>query len=499
MKCVSYTRVTSCKNKKEAPADIIQQQELRIQKYAQAQGWTLSAKYSDNKRDADANEAFEKLVQDGIERKFDIIIIDSLERCGKSISYAEDIFVKTFFLAGIHFAVVEDDFCSAEKSKAEVTAYVKKRRQRCYAENMHEYMREQQKQGFLTVHDEKYGYLLAEDRRSLHIDDEAAEVIREIFQMAADGMSFAKIVDALNARNVESPMAHMARVGRKNWPKTDAPWSLGAVKRIVQSTAYIGYWNKKVAGEIRTLTIAPIVQRETFEKVQELIKARTTTKNNYAVKRGILAQKIFDKETGAKLYQRNFKSGDIVFLLNARVRELPKTKKTYIKYEIVMDAVRAAVQAEMAQAKKAGRKASEEAEKRKEAIREKYSRQALAVFQEMMGTEQKLIPLYEDFMAGKINEDKYLEEKAAIRNRLFSYDAEFQLIMEELEEEEKAASSKNLWLQVFQEADLPKQLESEHIQKWVERVEVENYSFVVVYPTQREWKEKLPQEWLTEE
>ena len=97
MRCVSYTRTTSCKNTKKIPSDIIQQQNEHIQNYIQSHGWKLVAKYSDRKKDENENTAFEEMTADGINRKFDMVVVDSVDRCGKYISCAEDVLVKTFF------------------------------------------------------------------------------------------------------------------------------------------------------------------------------------------------------------------------------------------------------------------------------------------------------------------------------------------------------------------------------------------------------------------
>lgn len=117
MRCVSYTRTTSCKEDGQIPVDIIKQQDEHIQEYLKKQGWILSAKYCDRKKDTEENTAFEELTKDGIDRKFDMVVVDSIDRCGRTISCADDVLVKTFVPAGIHFAVVQDEFISIGKTK----------------------------------------------------------------------------------------------------------------------------------------------------------------------------------------------------------------------------------------------------------------------------------------------------------------------------------------------------------------------------------------------
>lgn len=97
---------------------LVKTEELdKTDNYIQSHGWKLVAKYSDRKKDENENTAFEEMTADGINRKFDMVVVDSVDRCGKYISCAEDVLVKTFFPAGLHFAIVQSDFCSIGKSR----------------------------------------------------------------------------------------------------------------------------------------------------------------------------------------------------------------------------------------------------------------------------------------------------------------------------------------------------------------------------------------------
>ena len=124
MRCASYARYTSCVYEKEIPSDIIKQQNERVQKYIKSHGWELAEKYTDRKQDSEAEDAFREMQRDGINRKFDMVVVDSIFRCGSNVSYAEDVLLKTFYPAGIHFSVVEDDFCSMYMSAEDVKEYV---------------------------------------------------------------------------------------------------------------------------------------------------------------------------------------------------------------------------------------------------------------------------------------------------------------------------------------------------------------------------------------
>lgn len=77
MKWVSYTRSISSRIGEENPSNTIAEQNERIARYLKKRGCSVSEKYSDRKRTAEATEGFDKLVQDGMARKFDAVAVDS--------------------------------------------------------------------------------------------------------------------------------------------------------------------------------------------------------------------------------------------------------------------------------------------------------------------------------------------------------------------------------------------------------------------------------------
>ena len=497
MRCVSYTRTTSCKEKNSIPSDIIQQQNRHIQDYIQSHGWKLVAKYSDRKKDDNENAAFESMTLDGINRNFDIVIVDSLDRCGKYISCAEDVLVKTFFPAGLHFAVVQDDFCSIGKSREDIEEYFKKVKTEILVSSMRENTVREQLEGYYTVHDEKYGYILSEDRKELLVEEEAAIIVREIFQMVLDEIPVKRIADIMNERGIESPVVHNARVGHKHWPDYDSKWSEGSVRRILSCTAYDGYWKKTINGELCTVQITPILEQGVFEKVTKLINSRTTTKNATGGKPGPFVKKIIDAETGKPLYLRNFRSGESAFVFDPKINALPKSKKIFIKLEAVTQTVKNAIRLEMDIAEKM--QCYLETEKAQQLLQreiQQYSEKAWMIFREMEQAEKDRIPLYESFRDKKIGESEYQEKKEEIQNQLQMYEMDFQNLMDRLENVKKAYSKENEWLKTFQRVEIPEELELQHVKKWVEKIVVSDFREVHVYLTMQKWKNYFPDEWL---
>lgn len=81
MKCVSYTRTLPWKNHQSKLT--IAEQNQRIAAYlAEHKELDLQKKYSDRKNDEKARAAFDQMTNDGVERKFDCIIVASMYYCG---------------------------------------------------------------------------------------------------------------------------------------------------------------------------------------------------------------------------------------------------------------------------------------------------------------------------------------------------------------------------------------------------------------------------------
>ena len=107
----------------------------------------------------------------------------SIFRCGRTLPFAIEALQRTFYPLGIQFAVVEDDFCSADKTAEEVAEYfngktIDKIRSEFITNRQNHF-----EEGTLTHRQAKYGYALSEDRRSLVLNPESAQVVKLIFQM----------------------------------------------------------------------------------------------------------------------------------------------------------------------------------------------------------------------------------------------------------------------------------------------------------------------------
>ena len=497
MRCVSYTRTTSCKEDGKIPADIIKQQDQHIQEYLKKQGWTLSAKYCDRKKDTEENTVFEELTKDGINRKFDMVVVDSIFRCGRNVSFAEDVLLKTFYPAGIHFAVVEDDFCSLYLSAGDVAAYVKKKRDQYIGGMMTYRSRLAQAEGYLTVHDEKYGYFLNEERKGFVIDEEVAPIIREIFYLLSEKeMKYSEVAALMNERGYESPMKHLARVGQKNIPDCRSHWGLYSVQRIAQNTAYIGYWYKMVDGERKKLEIPPIVPKEQFDRIAQRYELSPNKHHGEERSKNAFVKQIFDKETGSPMICKLHRAENPY-----QTFSLGFWDQDRIEYDYVMEEAVSALFAEQELAQTAGKlvdtkMCEDELNRRKEVLGEK----ARLLFAEMVAVEQKHIPLYCQKENGEISETEYIRQRTEIFEVLAEQEKEFAKLMEQVQMLETAFSRGNPWIQFYSRIEIPDVLEKAQVRKWIDRLLITDLETVeVIFPEKyTKWKDILPSQWFME-
>lgn len=90
-----------------------------------------------------------------------------------------------------------------------------------------------------------YGYKWNESRDQWIIDEEAASVVRRIFQMTIDGLGPYQIAERLESERIEPPAAHLARLGEGSYQnravKNPNHWWSTTVASILDHREYLGH------------------------------------------------------------------------------------------------------------------------------------------------------------------------------------------------------------------------------------------------------------------
>lgn len=193
--------------------------------------------------------------------------------------------------------------------------------------------RDKQRKGLFIGGKPVYGYKMhPTEKNKIVIDENVAPVVRRIFALALSGMSCRQIAALLNQDGVPTPSAYahlsIARPGAYS-----SLWSGERISEMLQNETYIGnmvqgrrvkisYKSKKCVNQspehwvIVEGTHEPIIDTETFEKVQALLDSRRHTRSrtyDFALK-GL----IFCHECGHPLSvinRKNAKGDDVLYFI----------------------------------------------------------------------------------------------------------------------------------------------------------------------------------------
>lgn len=137
-----------------------------------------------------------------------------------------------------------------------------------------------------------YGYLKdPTDNHKFAIDDYAANIVKRIFKMTLEGKSKKEIVDILNKENILTPSQYKSKIIKVTSEKTiqSSSWNNHIINEILKNETYIGTLiqgkNRKQSRKIKKMIKTnqddwkitknhhePIMDKETFKKVQDILK-----------------------------------------------------------------------------------------------------------------------------------------------------------------------------------------------------------------------------------
>ena len=165
-----------------------------------------------------------------------------------------------------------------------------------------------------------YGYKKDPDHKMPYVVDEpAAEVVRQIFVWAKEGISAPAIAQSLTARQVLTPALYKKSRGfAVGEPKYGNVWNAGKVNEILKDERYTGEWilGKYGTDGIRSpvkkdssqwyrfpLAAEPIVSKKLYQQVQQ-IRSERIPHNNRKKGKHLFYQKILCSCCGRHLYRR---------------------------------------------------------------------------------------------------------------------------------------------------------------------------------------------------
>lgn len=321
MKVAIYCRLSEeDKNKqtKNDDSESIQNQKNMLIEFSLNNGWEIYDIYSDDDfKGSDRNRPnFNRLLDDAEKRKFDIVLCKSQSRFTRELELVEKYIHGKFIEWNIRFIGYTDNADTENKGN---------KKQRQINGLVNEWYLEDLSNSIKSVFDTKkragyhigsfvlYGYKKDPDKKGhLIIDEEAAKIVREIFELFVEGYSKTPIARILNERGIPNPTEYKKQKGLRfkhtSQNKNSGLWKYFAISNILQNEMYIGTMvqNKQRNASYKSSKVIqipkdewirvpnmhePIIDMELWNKAQRLIKQRYKPMV-HTQKIGIFAKKV---------------------------------------------------------------------------------------------------------------------------------------------------------------------------------------------------------------
>lgn len=241
--------------------------------------------------------AFKRLIADIAAGKIDCVVVKDLSRFGRDYIGMGYYLEQYFTERDVRFIAIHDRIDS-ERGPYDMMLPLRNILNTQYARDVSQKVRKtfraKQERGEYVGAFAPYGYVKdPSDKNRFLVDDEAASVVRRIYDLYAQGLAFSAIARTLNREGVASPLAYkhqhgMPLCGRSRSEQT--LWSPNTVRSILRNAVYLGhmvsnrYPSDRMHGKTRQTppdewivvknTHCPVVTPEQWARAQERLANR---------------------------------------------------------------------------------------------------------------------------------------------------------------------------------------------------------------------------------
>ncbi len=281
-------------------SESIQNQKSMLIEYALEHDWEIYDIYCDEDwSGADRNRPeFNRLLKDAEAKKFDIVLCKTQSRFTRELELVEKYIHGLFPIWGIRFISIVDHAdteVKGNKKARQINGLINEWYLEDLSENIKSVFNNKMKNGQHIGAFALYGYKKDPDKKGhLIIDEEAAKVVREVFNLFVQGYGKTNIARILNERGIPNPTEYKRQQGlRYNQPKSACStlWKYFSISDMLVNQIYIGNMvqgryssvsykthqckpNPKDKWIIVENTHEPIIDRELWDRAQALIKQK---------------------------------------------------------------------------------------------------------------------------------------------------------------------------------------------------------------------------------
>ena len=278
----------------------IESQKILLKQYCKSHGITDYEVYDDDGYSGTNFErpAFERMREDIENGRIDTVIVKDQSRFGRS--YIEvGMYVEEFKDKGVKFIAVDDGYDSM-KSDYDMMFPMRNVINEYYAREASKKTksakRAKAKEGQYIGSRPPFGYKLdPKDRHHLVIDEPAAETVRRIFRLAAQGVGYNRMTKMFREEKLLTPIAyfnqHNPDYYKSDYWRKDFDWHVTSIRVILDNEVYLG---KLVYGKQKNKSMKskekvkcprdewivvenchePIISQELWDTVHKILSAK---------------------------------------------------------------------------------------------------------------------------------------------------------------------------------------------------------------------------------
>ena len=296
-----YIRLSK-EDENEGPSQSVQNQESLLREFVQQHRLSVYDTYVDDGWSGTSFDrpSFQRMIGDIENKKVNMVITKDLSRLGRDYIMTGHYMERYFPEHRVRYISLLDGIDTGVDSTANDITPFRAIMNDMYAKDISKKIksvkRDKQRKGQFIGGKPMYGYKMhPTEKNKIVIDEEVAPVVRRIFALALSGMSCRKIATTLNEEGIPTPATYCGwKVGNPG-PYTGL-WSSERISEMLKNETYIGnmvqgrmvkisYKSKKCLRQspenwvIVAGTHEPIIDPETFQKVQLLVNSRKHTRS----------------------------------------------------------------------------------------------------------------------------------------------------------------------------------------------------------------------------
>ena len=484
----------------QGESNSISNQKRILETYAKQNGFSNLRWYTDDGYSG-ANfqrPGFQAMLADIEAGKVGTVIVKDMSRLGRNYlqvgMYTEMIFPQK----GVRFIAINDgvDSAQGENDFAPLRNIFNEWLVRDTSKKIKAVKRSKGMSGKPITSKPVYGYLMDEDENFI-IDEEAAPVVRQIYSLCLAGNGPTKIARMLTEQQIPTPgTLEYRRTGstRRYHPGYECKWATNTVVHLLENREYTGclvnFKTEKPSYKLKHSIEnppekqavfenhhEPIIDRETWERVQELRKQRKRPNRYDEV--GLFSGILFCADCGSVMYQQRYqtdKRKQDCYICGSYKKRTADCTVHFIRTDLLTAGVLSNLRKVTSYAAKHEARfmkllieQNEDGDRRRNAAKKKELEAAEKRIAELSAIFKRL---YEDSVTGRISDERFTELSADYEAEQKELKERAARLREELSKAQEATANAEKFMNVVRRHTTIEELTPTLLREFVEKIVV---------------------------